>query len=227
MEQLKRFHPETGQSVDVEVFDVLVGPFGSESRLVRLRMDDGRRFHCHFWHPVAEVSFPGWPKERLPRWVYPGDGRVKDLSLDVVVAAVDEVLQKNDFHKAFALTCSPQETWQSIVEFYEEYPDYPWWDPVRRFLPLVRRIAASPLAAKLYASQSHETLLVSTEGTAPERETVPFLAIAPRKDSIHITKYQRLTEDLGGGSYPLAEAWLNLKPFFDWLVAHSGGPGCR
>jgi hypothetical protein len=138
--------------------------------------------------------------------------------VDAVVAAVDEALQGGVFDKAFAPTRSPKETWQQIVEFYEGYPDYPWWEPVRRFLPLVRRIAASPLAAQLYASQSHETLVLSTDGTAPERESAPCLAINPGEDSIRVTKYQRLTESLSEASYPLAEAWSGLQPFFNWLV---------
>jgi hypothetical protein len=209
----------TGDPLDMEIFDVLLGPYGGESRLVRLVMANGRQYHCHFRRPEADVSLPGWPKKSLPRWDYPGDGRVSDLSLDAVTAAVDEALQKGLLDKAFAPSRSPQETWQWIIEFYAGYPDYPWHEPVRRFLPLVRRIAASPFGARFYASQSHETLVLSTHGTAPERENAPCLAIDPGDESIRVTKYRRNTESLGETSYPLAEVWPTLQPYLDWLLA--------
>jgi hypothetical protein len=138
-----------------------------------------------------------------------------------VIAAVDETLGEGKLESAFAPTRSPQETWQRILQFYEGYPDYPWWESVRRFLPLVRRIAASPLATKLYASQSHETLVVSSQGTAPERENAPCFMIAPGERSICVTKYQRGAHSLGEQTFPLAEAWSVLQPYFDWLVANS------
>jgi hypothetical protein len=216
VEHLKRFH--SGQPVDVAVFDILVGPFGGESRLVRVQMADGRRYHCHFRRPEAAPSFPGWPKERLPRWGWPGEGRVKDLSLDTVLVAVEEALQEEAFDNAFAPTRSPPESWQWIIQFYEEYPNYAWHEPVRRFLPLVRRIAASPFGTKLYASQSHETLVVSTQATGPEKESSAAVTATPGVDSIRVTQEERCTVRLREVECPLEDAWETLEPLFEWLL---------
>jgi len=109
VEHLKRFSV-TGELLDVAVFDVLVGPNSGESPLVRLVLADGRQYHCHFRRPEAWVSLPGWPKKFLPWWDYPGDGRVTDLSLDTVMAAVDETLRQGTLDRAFTSTHSPQET---------------------------------------------------------------------------------------------------------------------
>jgi hypothetical protein len=79
----------------------------------------------------------------------------------------------------------------------------------------VAKIANSPFGRKLYASQSHETLLISPLESWPERNLAPCIIIKPRKNSVRIVKCSKgkiteLTPSLG-------DAWGILEPLLHWL----------
>jgi hypothetical protein len=100
VQKFRRTDPATGQPVEVLLYD----PFSAGNRLdhyqlVDLLLADGRRFRTAFWRD---------PQERDRHlWQEPGMVIVRDLTSDLVLAAVDDLLLQGAVEEACEEVAGP------------------------------------------------------------------------------------------------------------------------
>jgi hypothetical protein len=100
VERAHRVDPATGQSVEVLLHD----PFTAGNRWdqyqeVDLQFVDGRKYRTAFWRDPLERGRHWWEE--------PGMVIVHDLTCDLVLAAVDDILRQGAVEKAFELVGGP------------------------------------------------------------------------------------------------------------------------
>jgi hypothetical protein len=94
MDRFQRVDPISGQSVEVIINDLFVAENRwDDYQEVWLRFTDGRQYRTSFWRD---------PQQRGQHWIEePGMAIVPDLSKELVVAAIDDILTHGSVEAAF------------------------------------------------------------------------------------------------------------------------------
>lgn len=124
---------------------------------------------------------------------------------------------------------SPRASWEAVLRRYGAYPDDGWFTCIKPFSQLVARIADSPWADRLYASTSHQWLVVAQVAGWPERVERPHLVVGPLPGAVEIEHRGAPSLPSGGSPPPLAEvgrlvvriedAWDPPVDRLEWLIA--------
>jgi hypothetical protein len=121
---------------------------------------------------------------------------------------------------------SPAESWTGILRFYDGFRDIEGWGALISFRQLVvARLAESDWGRRLWASQSHEVLLISRVGTWPERVERPRVIVMPRECTVRIRRYGAAGEHRGEAELSFKECWPAVEAALSWLEAADAEPG--
>ena len=74
---------------------------------------------------------------------------------------------------------SPESSWQRMLGHYEWLGSFPGWGSLPVFRAFVERLSCEAAPMGLFASQSHEVLMISAIGTFPERKERAMVLVEP------------------------------------------------
>jgi hypothetical protein len=94
MEQFERTDPSTNARVEIQVFDITPAAERlDEYRIVRLALSDGRHYETAFWRDPQQRGAHWWEE--------PGMVIVNDLTTDLILLALDDILEQGTVDEAF------------------------------------------------------------------------------------------------------------------------------
>lgn len=117
-----------------------------------------------------------------------------------------------------AVSIEAQTTWQNLLPFYDEFEQHEGWEHIRPFRQLVAHLAETPFACRLFATTSHEILVVSPVATYPEWRKCPFVAIRPQKDAITVEYWLKEHQMLEKTECAFSSAREAVIPFLERLI---------
>jgi hypothetical protein len=130
VEEFNLLDPVSGCPVKVRFFHIYLGDGFLYYRPVHLILANGKQYHCYFyddfWARLDQFTEEG-------KWLWAEKGSKQNLSSDHLLVAVKDILTRGLVEKAFALTPTPESTWHWILEFYNNYPEFPWWEYLKPF----------------------------------------------------------------------------------------------
>ena len=117
------------------------------------------------------------------------------------------------------------ESWASILRFYDGFRGIEGWDsvPFRRLV--VARLAESEWGRRLWASQSHEVLVISRVGSWPERVERPRVVVMPLAQTARVRRSGAAGDHRGEVELPFEECWPAVEAALTWLEAVDAEPG--
>jgi hypothetical protein len=121
---------------------------------------------------------------------------------------------------AVATAESPEQSWRWALQFYDGFRGHNWWAVLGPFRQLVvARLAESEWGRRLWASLSHDVLVISRVGGWPERVTRPRVLVIPVEARVRVRRYSAMGEQLGEVELPFAECWPAVVEALTWLEA--------
>ena len=77
---------------------------------------------------------------------------------------------------------TPIESWQAVLRSYDRFAGQPDWQHVLPFRALVEQLSSAAERLSLFASESHETLVISKHNNGPAPDNLPRVVVQPWRD---------------------------------------------
>jgi hypothetical protein len=107
-----------------------------------------------------------------------------------------------------------------VLQLYDGCRGHDCWAALGPFRRLVgARLAESEWGRRLWASQSHEVLVISRARTWPERAEGPRVHVMPLESTARICRYGAAVDHIGEVELAFGDCWPAVEEALTWLEA--------
>jgi hypothetical protein len=80
------------------------------------------------------------------------------------------------------MTVTASESWQATLRSYDQLSTLPNFEHISAFRALVEQVLPAAVQLNLFASNSHETLIISKNNQGPAPDNLPRVVVEPWRD---------------------------------------------